>query len=203
MDTVHIETSRELWTWHIVPPSGQRPRNSIAALGSITNIQTDHLLAFILICSVELLPRTVTPRSANDNEAKNTAEVWWMAGVTINATRTRMLPHNEEMTIAEIMNTFKKAITLLESWSLGGTKLSLLKASRFWDFVKLSINSRVSLKKSRSLSKFDRFIFWKECIWLIQLPDFYLYWFLKKDTCSNPIYYLKISSLLFVSADSD
>ena len=30
-----------------------------------------------------------------------------MAGVTINATRTRMLPHNEEMTIAEIMNTFK------------------------------------------------------------------------------------------------
>ena len=82
-----------------------------------------------------------------------------MAGVTINATRTRMLPHNEEMTIAEIMNTFIKAITLLESWSSGGTKLFLLKASRFWDFVKLSINSRVSLKKSRSLSKFDRFIF--------------------------------------------
>ena len=80
-----------------------------------------------------------------------------MAGVTINATRTRMLPHNEEMTIAEIMNTFKKAITLLESWSSGGTKLFLLKAS--WDLVKLSINSRVSLKKSRSLSKFDRFIF--------------------------------------------
>ena len=80
-----------------------------------------------------------------------------MAGVTISATRTRMLPHNEEMTIAEIMNTFKKAITLLESWSSGGTKLFLLKAS--WDLVKLSINSRVSLKKSRSLSKFDRFIF--------------------------------------------
>ena len=81
-----------------------------------------------------------------------------MAGVTINATRTRMLPHNEEMTIAEIMKTLKEAITLLESRSSGGTKL-LLKASRFWDLVKLSINSRVSLKKSRSLSKFDRFIF--------------------------------------------
>lgn len=81
-----------------------------------------------------------------------------MAGVTINATRTRMLPHNEEMTIAEIINTFKEAIMLLESWLSEGTKLLLLKASRFWD-VKLSIYSRVSLKKSRSLSKFDRFIF--------------------------------------------
>ena len=85
-----------------------------------------------------------------------------MAGVTINATRTRMLPHNEEMMIAEIMNTFKKDVTLIESWvSSGGTRLFLLKASRFWDLVKLSINSRVSLKKSRSLSKFDRFIFCK------------------------------------------
>ena len=82
-----------------------------------------------------------------------------MAGVTINATRTRMLPHNEEMTIAEIINTLKEVIMLLESWLSEGTKLLLLKASRSWDLVKLSIYSRVSLKKSRSLSKFDRFIF--------------------------------------------
>ena len=39
-----------------------------------------------------------------------------MAGVTISTTRTRMLPQNEEVTIAEIMNTFKKDVKLLESW---------------------------------------------------------------------------------------
>ena len=74
-----------------------------------------------------------------------------------------MLPQKEEVIIVDITNILSNDERLvIESWvSSGGTGLFLVKAFKFWDLVKLSINSRVSLKKFRSLSKLDRFILWK------------------------------------------